>query len=262
MKWEELTSPDFARAVEEAKGVCVLAMGVLEKHGDHLPLGTDYMNSQRICAMAAEREAAVVFPPWYFGQIYEAKHFPGCLTISPTVMLQLFDEVFSEIARNGLRKIVLYIGHGGNNALAPFLAQAQLSRRRNYLVYVKKDRLNEERRKKWKGIIETDEHGHACECETSISLANHAHLVRMDAVPSEPATALKRLKVPNSYTAVSWYANYPEHYAGDARAATAEKGEKLRELVVEDLVEFVRAVKEDEVGPTLLEEFYGRVAGQ
>ena len=181
--------------------------------------------------------------------------------MSPGLMLRLFEEVFSDIARNGLRKIILYIGHGGNNALAPFLAQAQLSRRRDYLVYVKKDRLNEERRKKWKALLETDEHGHACECETSISLANHAQLVRMDAVPDGPATALKRLKVPGAYTAVSWYANYPEHYAGDARAATAEKGEKLRELVVEDLIDFIRAVKEDKVGPALLDEFYGRVVG-
>lgn len=262
MKWEELTSPEFARAVEEAERVCVLAMGVLEKHGEHLPLGTDFLNSHKVCALAAEREKAVVFPPWYFGQIYEAKHFPGCLTVSPGLMLRLFEEVFSDIARNGLKKIILYIGHGGNNALAPFLAQAQLSRRRDYLVYVKKDRLNEERRKKWKEIVETDEHGHACECETSISLANHAQLVRMDAVPEKPATALKRLNVPGAYTAVSWYSNYPEHYAGDARAASAEKGEKLRELVVEDLIDFIRAVKEDKVGPALLDEFYGRVVGE
>ncbi len=261
MRWEELTSPEFARAAEEARGVCVLAMGVLEKHGEHLPLGTDTLNSYRICSMAAEREKAVVFPPWYFGQVYEAKHFPGCLTISPTLMLALFDEVFSEIARNGLKKIILYIGHGGNHYMAPFLAQCQLSRRRDYLIYVKTGGLSEERGKEWKALLDTDEHGHACECETSISLANHAHLVRMNAIPDKPATSLDRTKVPGSYTAVSWYAKYPEHYAGDARPATAEKGEKLRELTVADLAEFIRAVKEDEVGPVLLEEFYGRVAG-
>ena len=262
MKWEELTSPEFARAVEECGGACIMAMGVLEKHGEHLPLGTDTLNAHRACCLAAEREKAIVFPPWYFGQIYEAKHFPGCLTISPALMMQLFEEVFAEIARNGLKKIILYVGHGGNHYMAPFLAQCQLSRRRDYLIYVKEDRLNEERRRRWKEITETEEHGHACECETSISLANHAQLVRMDAVPGEPATSLDRLNVPGAYTAVWWYAKYPEHYAGDGRAGTAEKGEKLRELIVEDLVDFLRAVKSDEVGPALLEEFYGRVVGE
>ena len=38
MKWEELTAPEFERAVKEI-GVCVLSVGCLEKHFDHLPLG-------------------------------------------------------------------------------------------------------------------------------------------------------------------------------------------------------------------------------
>ena len=37
MQWENLTAPDFQKAVEET-GVCVIAMGVVEKHGEHLPL--------------------------------------------------------------------------------------------------------------------------------------------------------------------------------------------------------------------------------
>jgi creatinine amidohydrolase len=42
MQWEELTASDFATAVRET-GVCVVAMGVIEKHSEHLPLGTDFL---------------------------------------------------------------------------------------------------------------------------------------------------------------------------------------------------------------------------
>ncbi len=259
MKWEELTAPDFARAVGEVKGVCVVATGVLEKHGEHLPLGTDMLNAHAICALAAEREKAVVFPQWFFGQIYEARHFPGCVTLSPRMLVELFLEILDEIARNGLGKIILYMGHGGNGSLLPFLAQCGLSGGRDYLAYVKSGWFSEDRSRAFREILETDEHGHACECETSVSLATHPHLVKMDAVPEEPARAKKRLKVPGAFTGISWYASYPEHYAGDARSASAEKGRKLRELQVDDLADFIRAVKADEAGPALLSEFYDRV---
>ncbi|MHC4201288.1 MAG: creatininase family protein [Planctomycetota bacterium] len=259
MKWEELTAPDFARAVDEAKGVCVVATGVLEKHGEHLPVGTDVMNSHRLCVLAAEREPAVVFPQWYFGKIYEAKHQPGCVAVGPELLLKLFEEVIGEIARNGLRKIILYLGHGGNKHLLPFVAQCTQHERRDYLVYVKSYELTGDRARAWGEIVETQVHGHACECETSISLANHPDLVKMDAVPGDPALPMKRLEVPGAYTAVSWYADHPGHYCGDARPATAEKGRKLRELMVEDLAEFIRAVKADRAGPALLSEFYDRV---
>jgi|GEM_PF-1915795 len=36
MQWEELTAGDFQKAVKDT-GVCVIAMGVNEKHGEHLP---------------------------------------------------------------------------------------------------------------------------------------------------------------------------------------------------------------------------------
>ena len=76
MQWENLTSPDFATAVRET-GVCILTFGVLERHSEHLPLGTDYLNGHKLACLAAAREPAVVFPPFYFGQIYEARCFPG-----------------------------------------------------------------------------------------------------------------------------------------------------------------------------------------
>ncbi len=88
MQWEQLTATEFAAAVHET-GVCVLALGVIEKHSEHLPLGTDYLAGHRICCLAAEQELAVVFPPFYFGQIYEARCFPGTVTLEPTLLIRL-----------------------------------------------------------------------------------------------------------------------------------------------------------------------------
>lgn len=136
VKWEELTAPDFVKAIERAQGTCVLPFGILEKHGPHLPLGNDLINARYLAVHAAEQEYAVVFPEYYFGQIFEAKQQPGTVAYSAQLQLQLLQETTDEMARNGCRKILILNGHGGNNHLLPFFAQSQLASPRNYVVYV------------------------------------------------------------------------------------------------------------------------------
>jgi len=259
MQWENLTSPDFARAVKDT-GVCVLALGVLERHSEHLPLGTDFLNGHKIACLAAEREPAVVFPPFYFGQIYEASCFPGTITLKPTLLLEFLFNVLDEIGRNGFKKIILSNAHGGNIHLLYFIAQSSLAEQKPYTIYFHHRELDEEGERAWRETVETELHGHACECETSISLANHAELVRMERV--QPATRpLGRLAhVPGAYSGIWWYANYPDLYAGDASSASFEKGEKLRELQVNALAKFIKAVKEDTVTAELEKEFFGQEA--
>jgi creatinine amidohydrolase len=258
MQWEELTATEFEAAARET-GVCVVAMGVIEKHSEHLPLGTDYLNGHRIACMAAEAEPAVVFPPFYFGQIYEARCFPGTLTIRPTLLMELVQGVMDEIGRNGFRKIILYNAHGGNTYWLHFVRQCTLWEQKPYDVYFPAG-LTPDRQEKWQMLLDTPVHFHACECETSISLANHPHLVKMERVPKEPAIALERMKQLSYNSAgISWYADYPDHYAGDARPASAEKGRALRQLQVDNLAEYIAAVKADQVAPALTDEFFQRV---
>ena len=260
MQWENLTATAFAEAVHET-GVCVIAMGVLEKHSEHLPLGTDFLNAHKIACLAAEQEPAVVFPPFYFGQIYEARCFPGALTLKPTLLLDVIQGVFDEIGRNGFEKIVVFNGHGGNTHLLRFLAQCALWEEKPYQLYLPVG-LTPEREAQWKAIVETEVHGHACECETSISLANHPELVNMERVPAEPAMPLDRMRdLPETFNGIGWYANYPDHYAGDARTATREKGLALRQLEIDSLAEYIAAVKADQVAPALSREFFSRSGG-
>ena len=258
MQWEHLTATDFAAAVRDT-GICILSMGVIEKHSEHLPLGTDFLNGHRLACLAAEKEPAVVFPPFYFGQIYEARCFPGTVTLKPTLLIELIQGVLDEIGRNGFRKIILHNAHGGNNHLLPFLAQSTLWQERPYSLYYYAESLSGNKPEQWKALLETTNHGHACECETSISLANHPQLVKMERVPAQSADPLKRLAAfPGNFSGISWYADYPDHYAGDARSATAEKGVALRQLLVDALADFIAAVKVDQVAAALNNEFFER----
>jgi creatinine amidohydrolase len=260
MQWENLTSGAFAKAVRET-GVCVIGMGVLERHSDHLPLGTDYLNAHRIACLAAEKEPAVVFPPFYFGQIYEARCFPGALTVRPTLLMDLIQSVLDEIGRNGFGKIILYNGHGGNTHLLRFLAQCTLWEQKPYSLYVPLHSMTPEQNAQWQQIRESTIGGHACEFETSMVMANYPDLPQMDAVPGESAAPLGRLRhLPPTHAGIGWYADYPEHYAGDARTASAEKGQALVGWMVETLAVYIAAVKADEVVPALEREFFEREA--
>ena len=75
--YEELTAPQFLLAVEKSGGTCIIPLGIIEKHGAHLPLGTDLISCRERARQAAEREYTIVFPAYYFGQIFEARHQPG-----------------------------------------------------------------------------------------------------------------------------------------------------------------------------------------
>ena len=257
MNWEKLTSEEFKAAVIET-GVCIVAFGVVERHGNHLPLGTDYLNGHRLATLAAEKEKAVVFPPFYFGQIYEARCFPGTITIKPTLLIELIQGVFDEIGRNGFKKIIILNAHGGNDGLLKFIVQAQLWEEKPYVLYWYQPTCLE-RTTFYREVCETELHGHACECETSISLYNHGELVKGERIPEDTYYPKKLLShIPKNFSALTWYSNYPEHYVGNANYATYEKGETLVQKEAELLARFIVDVKNDQVLPLLSKEFHSR----
>ena len=259
MRWEELTGDEFAQAVKTAGGVCVLSMAVIERHGPHMPLGTDLINGQYICTEAARREPAVVFPPWFLGQIYEAKCFPGTITIPPVMLMDVTLAIVDEIGRNGFTKIVVYCAHGGNIWLTRYLTQLMLDQPRSYQLYVFNygDGMGEERRKKWQAAMTTDGGGHAGESETSCMLAHRPDLVKMQAVGDRMGERRGRMDhVKPGLNGYWWYADYPEHWAGDARPASAETGKVLTEIQIDCLAEYLKKVKADDVTAGLAEEFW------
>jgi creatinine amidohydrolase len=263
MQWENLTAPDFAAAVKETQGVCLLPLPCIEKHGGHLPLGTDMFIGMEIARRAAEIEPAIVFPPFYLTQILEAKHQPGAIAIGGHLMLQLLESVCDEIGRNGLKKIILVVSHGGNRFLAPFFVQTLLETRKDYMVYMAQSLWDPGLADLEHELMESEFDHHGGEMETSAILAIHPELVKMDQVDESSGQRLDRLQhlaglLPGQGTPISWYANFPDHYAGDARPATAEKGERFLQYLAQRLVETIRAVKEDRAAPELYEEFFRR----
>jgi len=253
VKWEELTAGDFTKALQQSKGVCVLPFGIIEKHGPQLPLGTDLINVRYIAQHATEQEYAVMFPEYYFGQIFEARHEPGTLAYSARLQLELLQETTDEMGRNGCRKIVIANGHGGNNSLLPYFAQSQMAAPHDYVVYVYSGGVYPEGRPARKSTTDS----HAGESETAHTMVSRPDLVHLDRAASESGSDLNREDLPkNVYTGIWWYAKFPNHYAGDGSVATKELGEFDMKASAANLANAIRAIKADTVSPRLQQEFF------
>jgi creatinine amidohydrolase len=107
----------------------------------------------------------------------------------------------------------------------------------------------------------TDWGGHACEDETSRLLAIRPDLVKKELVDTESGLPQKQQPQVHAFTGISWYADFPNHYAGIATEANAELGELLLEAGRRGLAEVFRAIKADGATVALQEEFYGRAEG-
>ena len=255
VRWEELTAADFVKAIQQSQNTCLLPFGILEKHGPQLPLGTDLINVRYVSLHGAAQEYAVVFPEYYFGQIFEAKHEPGTIAYSAKLQLELLQETTDEMARNGCKKIVIVNGHGGNNSLLPFFAQSQMAARHDYVVYVYQHTGFPPGRPALKSKTDS----HAGESETSHTMVSRPDLVHLDRASSENGADQNREDLPRGvYTGIWWYAKFPEHYAGDATAANTALGEFDMKAWTDDLANVIRAVKADQVSPRLQNEFYDK----
>lgn len=260
MRWEELTGDRFMQAVNEVEGVCLLPLSCIERHAHHLPLGTDMYIARDLCRRAAALESAIIFPDLIFTQILEAQHVAGTIAIDPDLILRLLDNVCREIARNGLKKIVLVNAHGGNNNLIGFFAQMQLASPRDYVVYIAEPPLTSEDAAAIKAQWETTVDGHAGESESSMIMVIRPDLVQRDQLRSDgegmPQGRLQGLRDLGVSTGIWWYADHPTHYRGDGTPATAEKGERLLTARARALVQAIRKIKDDREASRLQDEFF------
>ncbi|MGO4393726.1 creatininase family protein [Variovorax sp. M-6] len=235
--WSQLTTRDFA-ALDPAATVAVLPLGATEQHGPHLPLGVDSALADGIVAATLPLLAAdlpVLFlPTQQVGLSPEHARFPGTLTLSSGTLIRLWSEIGAGVARAGVRKLVFFNAHGGHSGAMDIVAR-ELRAAHGLIVYSTS----------WFNLplgeagaqFSADEHRfgvHAGEMETSMMLALAPGQVAMAAARDFGSTSRQRAAdyaiLGNGRSAKLGWAmeDYnPEGAAGNAAAATAEKGRAL-----------------------------------
>jgi len=243
--WRELTWPEAEKRLEKVD-VALLPVGAIEQHGPHLPLDTDTFDAEYLAIRVAEacsEPRPLVLPAIPYGVSYHHQDFPGTLSISNETMAQTVYEIGMDAARNGIKKLVVINGHGGNSPALNFAAQ-MINRDAQIFVCVDSGETSDV---DIYGLATTPNDVHAGEIETSTSLAVRPHLVRMErAVRSIPAFSSRYLDF-TSRRGISWYA-YTRRISssgimGDPTAADAEKGEKIWAIMIAHLVSLVEDLK-------------------
>jgi len=263
-RWDELTASEWPKALAMSNQTCILPIGILEKHGPHVPIGSDLIQVREWSARATKKEYAVVFPDYFYGQINEARHQYGTFALPERVVWDLLEATCDEIGRNGFNKIVIINGHGGNPELIRYFIQTRLEKKRSYAVYFFEPGTDSAYLKKMAALHKSDPTGdqHAGERETSSILYLRPDLVKMDSAANESGANQNRLDIPNVYTAIWWYADYPNHYAGEGAKATYELGKLVNEHVIDSFIKALKAIKSDTKTLELQNEFFNRVKGQ
>jgi creatinine amidohydrolase/Fe(II)-dependent formamide hydrolase-like protein len=243
--WGELTWRQ-ARARIKKMDVALLPVGSVEQHGPHLPLDTDAFDADYLARRVAEAcsdPKPLVLPLISYGVSYHHADFVGTVSVSNDTLARMIYEIGMSVSRNGIRKLVIINGHGGNSPALNYAAQ-MINRDAHIFVCVDSGETSDVDIYK---IVATPNDVHAGEIETSTALAARPELVQIDQAKKHiPKFSSKYLDF-TSKRSVLWYA-YTRKIStsgvmGDPTKASVAKGEKIWETMIAHLVSFVEDLK-------------------
>lgn len=243
--WGELTWPEAKERFQQVD-IALLPVGSVEQHGPHLPLDTDAFDANYLARRIAEAcsdPKPLVLPNISYGVSYHHDEFKGTVSISNDTLAKLVYDIGISVSRNGIKKLVIINGHGGNSPALNYAAQ-MINRDAHIFVCVDTGETSDV---DIDALVETPNDVHAGEIETSTSLAIRPHLVKMDQAPREVPEFSSRYLDFTSKRGVLWYA-YTRKISlsgvmGDPTKASAEKGKKIWEMMITHLVALVEDLK-------------------
>lgn len=226
--------------------VAVLPWGATEAHNWHLPYATDVIQCDHVAAESARvawelGAKVVVLPTIPFGVQTGQLDIPLCINMNPSTQAALLADVVHSLEVQGIEKLVVLNGHGGND-FRQMIRELQ-PRTRVFLSTVN-----------WWILGDPASHydvpgDHAGELETSVVMHVAPALVRLeDAGPgTERRPSIRGLREKWAWTPRPWTKVSADTGVGDPRAATAEKGARHLAAVAQQLGGFLHELATTDV---------------
>ena len=275
MKWGELREEEFYDAIEVSRGLCVIPMGCMEMHGEHLPVGTDTIEIEHCLHEAAKIEPVMEFPPFRFGDVQGLTQWKGSIRLTVELEQALLRQLCEEIARNGFKKILLLNSHGGNKLMMGNFIRSTQHDKKDYVVagvsicsnysnpYYMKQVLDRDGRAAYPELLDEDiavieqfvagkkKYGHASFSETSLIFGSRPDLVRMDRADAVSGLSAHRADYLDAVglgeSTRFWGINFPNSYQGDTPYGCNERiGKFAMRLLTEQAVRIIRTLKYDD----------------
>lgn len=247
MRTWNLAETNFGHVKEGPYNVAVLPMGATEPHNTHLPYGTDTYQVNAIAERACEAAHAtganvVLLPTIPFGTETNLREFPLAVNLLPSTLAAVIRDIVDSLAQSKIFKLLILNGHGGND-FKPLLRELHGQTPvhlflcdwfRNLAADVQAELFD-------------DPGDHAGEMETSLMLAYFAELVSHDPQSGglkadEGTLRATRLDAVNEkWVSITrpWHLLTTQTGAGNPHPATAEKGRRLMEVMVERISAFL-----------------------
>lgn len=235
----ELTKDEFAAAMREGRWL-LLPFGAVEAHGPHLPLASDVLQAEHICAAVAERVHGLLAPPLPYGVCRTFRNFPGTISLTPGTFQAVVQEIISEYVRHGGRKFALITGHAEPAQMAALreaaLPLVNADPDMIILAIGPYDFLDPIRRDA--DLVGTD--GHAGSIETSGMLVVAEELVRRDRIPKVTRPRLSRFRV-----MANPEREFPTGVRGDTSKVSRDLGERAVQHVVNEIVSLLQRIERE-----------------
>ena len=232
---EELSTIEAAEAAKNGT-VIIFPLGSMEEHGSHLPLGTDCIQPEYVAQEVAKKTGCLIAPPFRYGICNATRNFPGTLTIKFDTLHRLATDILSELVRSGFYKIIVMSGHAGNSHMVALRLASQEIVNQNdgkvRIMVLSDFDFAEEVEDKYAAPGD----GHAGTLETARIMAIRPDLVK--GIGKAEKWHMPRFEV-LAHPEVA----FPGGVNGDPVAASAEKGRKINEYIVEQLVELVKELE-------------------
>lgn len=209
-----------------AGAVCLLPVGSLEQHGEHLPVGTDSLLVETVCLRAAglTRRDVVVAPTVWTGLSPHHVRLGVTVTLEPELLLELVRSIVGSL-RLWFSQVVIVNGHGGNRGWLGALALVEECPVVNYWELVDPALLRD------LFPVDLGSIGHAGQAETSAMLAAAPGLVRTGPAAFEP---IERANDPFLLPDMG-----ASGVLGDPSAASAAAGERFLAVACHGLAELL-----------------------
>lgn len=232
-EYNKLTWPEMNDAIEMQK-VVLLPTGATEQHGPHLPLDVDLFLAQSICLELARRapDKVLVLPPVPFGLNLHHIDFPGTIHIQPDHFINFCLDVTKSVAYHGFQRIAIVNGHGSNGPMVDLVARRTVLETPALccaFTYIAMG---------WSEVLPlltSRVHAHADEYETSLYLHLAKERVRFDRAVAGDDRGGEHMTSDSTKTVRFndfWGRWTQTGVHGDPTQATAEKGQRILEIVM------------------------------